>query len=96
MAWTGSWFESSHPCQMMKLKGTDIVPDGYIFVCRACGKTSWSHYGFDADGRNVCSYGWDESCMMNCALYKTDQVLIREGGSRVIHVEGDPVPFESA
>lgn len=36
----------------------------YRFVCLACGKTSGTRYGFDADRDR----GWDASCMLNALL----------------------------
>jgi len=40
------------------------APEGQIFVCHACGKTSPTLY--DIDG--AADRGWDESCMMNAIL----------------------------
>lgn len=60
---------------MAELKGTELAPEGQIWVCAACGKTSRTKYGFlengartDEKGQCVSSYGWDESCMMNSVL----------------------------
>jgi hypothetical protein len=77
---------------MLKLDGTDIAPEGYVFVCRACGKTSRSRYGFDVAGRSACSYGWDESCMLNCALYKIANITFK--GKTAIGIDGEPEPTE--
>jgi hypothetical protein len=41
------------------------APDGWVWVCGACGKTSLTHYGIG--NKN----GWDESCMMNAYLLET-------------------------
>ena len=50
-------------------KGTDIAPDGQIWICQACGKRSKSQFGFDAAGKRTnLDHGWDESCMMNSVL----------------------------
>lgn len=38
------------------------APEGTIFVCAACGKTS--------KDTNVFKDGWDESCMLNAVLCK--------------------------
>ncbi len=53
------------------LEGTDLAPEGAVWVCGACGKRSRTRYGFDADNkRTPLSYGWDESCMLNATLCK--------------------------
>ena len=77
---------------MRALNGTDLAPEGHIYVCAACGKTSKSRYGFDDHDRSVASHGWDESCMLNCALFREADVVRDERG-RIVKV-GDPVPFE--
>lgn len=48
--------------------GTLEAPDNMVWVCGACGKTSRTRYGFDADNKNVCDRGWDASCMANAVL----------------------------
>ena len=50
-------------------EGNKEAPEGMIWVCGACGRTSRWRYGFDVDG-NECekSHWWDESCMMNAVL----------------------------
>lgn len=47
----------------------DVAPEGNIFVCGACGKTSKSIYGDDPTG-----WGWDESCMLNAVLCEADSL----------------------
>jgi hypothetical protein len=56
------------------------APAGKIFQCLACGKISRWRYGFNPEGRQTnaqgrpyASYGWDESCMMNCALVEATE-----------------------
>lgn len=44
------------------------APEGQVWVCGACGKTSRTRYGFDATNVRVASPGWDESCMLNAVL----------------------------
>lgn len=39
------------------------APEGKIWKCMACGKTS-----FDLYGNRAVSYGWDESCVLNARL----------------------------
>lgn len=43
--------------------GNQVAPDGYVFVCGACGKRSR-----DVFGEQRVSRGWDESCMLNAVL----------------------------
>lgn len=52
-----------------------LAPQGCIYVCSACGKTSPTRAGFDPDtGRNFPeAKGWDESCMMNAVLCKSEK-----------------------
>jgi hypothetical protein len=57
------------------------APTGKIFQCLACGKVSRYRYGFNPEGRHndaqglpYASYGWDESCMMNCALVDATEI----------------------
>lgn len=45
-----------------------IAPDGAIWVCGACGKTSKDRYGDALSDR-----GWDTSCAMNAVLCKAPQ-----------------------
>jgi len=79
---------------MLKLKGTDIAPDDCVFVCFACGKISRSRYGFDINNKKVCMFGWDESCMMNCDLFKKTDLIINENGAVTGLKENvKPVPF---
>lgn len=58
--------KETEPCHFCKPKPDypDWAPDGQIFVCGACGKTSKSIYGEDPDN----PIGWDESCMLNAVL----------------------------
>jgi hypothetical protein len=48
--------------------GPRIAPDGQVWVCAACGKTSKDRYGDDKS-----SWGWDESCMLNSVLCYADK-----------------------
>lgn len=61
------------------MKGTDLTPEGQIWICSACGKKSRTQFGFvddgtprgsdvTPDGARVADRGWDESCMMNAVL----------------------------
>jgi hypothetical protein len=48
--------------------GTTEVPDNMVWVCRACGRTSRTRYGFNENRERVCDRGYDESCMVNSVL----------------------------
>jgi hypothetical protein len=50
------------------MKGTDVVPEPYRFVCMACGKTARSRYGFDVTGKSTGDLGWDVSCVTHAIL----------------------------
>lgn len=57
---------------LSSLKGNIQAPEGAHWVCGACGKKSKWKYGFDAQEKDCADYGWDESCMMNCALIEDE------------------------
>lgn len=44
------------------------APEGQIYVCGACGRTSPTRSGYDADGKKVASGSWDEACFLNAVL----------------------------
>lgn len=52
-----------------------FAPEGKIWVCHACGKTSKDQYGMEGEH----SRGWDESCMLNSGLYEISQLVMRDG-----------------
>lgn len=45
-----------------------MAPEGFIWVCAACGKTAQDRYGLNG----IHSRGWDESCMLNAVLRPTE------------------------
>ena len=54
-----------------------MAPEGKLWVCFACGKTSHDRYGgFDA------TPGWDESCALNAHLVDEARVR-RDSNGRV-------------
>jgi len=58
-----------------------IAPEGYVWVCIACGKYSiGDRYGENCE----VSIGWDESCILNSCLVKEGNYT--ENNGRVIHV----------
>ena len=79
----------------MSDNGTTPAPDGCIYVCCACGKTSPTRYGFDARNRNVAMPGWDESCMCNAALFRKDDLITKPNG-RVASIREGAKPVQAA
>lgn len=51
-----------------------IAPEGFIYVCHACGKTSKDRYGYNKKYPGETSYGWDASCYMYSKMYKKSQL----------------------
>jgi hypothetical protein len=60
---------------MSEETGNKRAPDGHVYVCGACGKVSRWRYGFDDNGRNDATPGWDESCMMDGVLVAVDSIV---------------------
>lgn len=61
----------------------NIAPPGKLWVCHACGKTARDQYGEEG--------GWDESCVLNSALYDESQLVYE--GRRVVEIKDvDRVP----
>lgn len=63
---------------------TDIyaqAPDGAIYVCGACGKTSPTEAPSKGSDR-----GWDESCMLNSVLCDAAS-LVRDSSGRVVSAD---------
>jgi len=58
---------------MLEEKDCRIAPDGFIWVCRYCGKKAEDRYGLDG----WHDYGWDESCMLNAELAKRELSMAR-------------------
>lgn len=59
---------------MNEICGTALAPEGQIYVCGACGKTSYTRYGFDENDQSQADSGWDESCMLNAVLCYERQI----------------------
>jgi hypothetical protein len=57
------------------------APEGTIYVCAACGKTSLTQAP-----TSESTMGWDESCMLNCVLVKEDSIK-RGADGRVTHAD---------
>jgi hypothetical protein len=60
----------------------EIAPEGKVWVCLACGKMSQDKYG-----NQKISWGWDESCMLNSALYDKSDLVIEN--NRVVRISGE-------
>lgn len=64
------------------------APDGQIYVCGACGKTSKTRTGWSSDDELfVGQHGWDASCFLNAVLcYETKiddvWVAVRDGNEK--------------
>lgn len=58
----------------------EVAPEGQIFVCMACGKMSKDKYG-----DQQISQGWDESCMLNSALFEETELVIKN--NRVVEIK---------
>lgn len=60
-----------------------IAPEGFLWVCHACGKTSRDRYG----GPDAMPW-WDSSCAINSGLHR-ESALVRgpDGRVREIHEE---------
>jgi hypothetical protein len=54
----------------------NIAPEGKIWVCGACGKTTKDKYAGER--------GWDESCMLNAILCDPEKLVWKDG--RVVQV----------
>jgi len=66
------------------------LPDGQIYVCGACGKTSKTK----APGHDS-ALGWDASCMLNrVRCYESH--LVRSPSGRVTHVNDGGVVEEAS
>lgn len=51
-----------------------IAPEGKVYVCLACGKTSKDKYG-DIEA----SYGWDISCILNSKMFDKSWLEYKDG-----------------
>ena len=61
----------------------NIAPAGKLWVCHACGKTARDQFGEEG--------GWDESCMLNSALYDVEKLVYE--ARRVVRIKDvDQVP----
>lgn len=68
-----------------------LAPEGYIWVCTACGKTAKDKYSTAKDSTPV---GWDGACVLNSLLVAEQHIgRSRANGcvTRVDKVAYDPV-----
>jgi len=61
-----------------------IAPEGKVWVCCACGKTSKDSYGIKFPKET--SRGWDASCVLNCQLFNKDKLVFDIDNGRVVEV----------
>lgn len=66
----------------MENKHDRFAPEGYVWVCLACGKISPN----DRYGDKDSDPWWDESCMLNSGLFKESQLIKGESG-RVVEIK---------
>ena len=59
-----------------------IAPEGQLWVCCACGKTSPHKYGGDP----ATTRGWDASCMLNSVLVPVESCVFDPDTMRVVRV----------
>jgi hypothetical protein len=59
-----------------------FAPEGKIWVCCACGKTSKDQYGIEPR-----SSGWDESCMLNSQLFDEGKIVYYEDSNIVKEIK---------
>lgn len=57
------------------------APDGHLWVCLACGKTSVDPYGDRGSG-------WDESCAISAYLYPRRALVMQ--GNRCVRILEEP------
>lgn len=61
--------------------GNKVAPEGFVFVCMACGKRSRDRYGDQA-----IDPGWDVSCMLWSRLLPVDAITLGPDG-RVVKID---------
>jgi len=49
-------------------KYDELAPEGFTWICPACGKWSRSRSGFDPENKRVAEAGWDEACFLHAVL----------------------------
>jgi hypothetical protein len=65
----------------MMAEAERFAPEGKLWVCCACGKTSKDQYGDPATS-------WDESCVLNSRLFEVSRLVYANG--RVVRVTEPP------
>lgn len=50
------------------------APEGTVYVCAACGKTSPTRSGYDGTGKRVAPGRWDSSCFLHAVLCYSPRV----------------------
>jgi hypothetical protein len=62
------------------MKGESVAPEGKVYVCAMCGKTSPGLFGTNGD------WGWDESCVLNAVLANKADLIFED--KRVTKING--------
>ena len=69
------------------------APEGYIYVCAACGKQSPTRSGWNKDNKYVAERGWDSSCFLHSVIQekvvadyirKQTQIAVEQDLKRVL------------
>jgi hypothetical protein len=63
---------------------TRIAPEGKVWVCLACGKTSKDSYGIESPKET--SKGWDASCLVSCQLFDKDKIKFDNNTGLVVEI----------
>jgi hypothetical protein len=61
-----------------------MAPDGFLWVCLACGKTAADRYGIEGENHP----GWDESCSLNSDLFPKSSLVYDGSSRRVVQING--------
>lgn len=65
---------------MPVVKGTDLAPEGQVWVCNACGRRAKSQYGFDENNKSTAVGGsWDSSCITWAVLCYEASIMVENG-----------------
>lgn len=93
----GAHWREGNPlgAQSQVTDGVTVAPEGQIYVCGACGKTSMTRYGFDSDEKRVADRGWDTSCATWATLCFKDSIE-RSPEGRIVSARAVPETPEVA
>lgn len=66
-------------------ESTTIAPEGKVWVCLQCGKTSLTKSGLDQNGSDTSALDWDECCKLHSELFDKEQCVF--SGDKVVEVK---------